>query len=198
MWVRIREALQQWLLQGYEPVVKAPPVAAPVVMSMEDAGNENVQKAPATAGPVHMSMKGVGSGNVQLGNAEGDVTIQVNHQTPPNPVTTMTSTHVHHHYYGAVAPVVEPYRQPLAANSAPNPMPAPPLPIPLAKIATNQEQRYLLDLMELLNRDTRIRVLDFMRQEFKTGMVRELNPNGVYRTRKYVEKVLSNLERQRA
>lgn len=199
MWVRIRETLRLWLLHGYEPPAKALPAGAdaPLVMTMEDAGNANVQKAPASSGPVHMSMQGVGSGNVQFGNAEGDVTIQVNHQPPPNPVTTVTSTHVHHHYYGATAPVVEPLCQPPAANSAPQSEPAPQL-ITLAKVTTTKEQRYLLALMEPLDRDTRIRVLDFMRQEFKTGMVRELNPNGVYRTRRYVEKVLSNREQQRA
>ena len=200
MWVRIRETLRQWLLQGYEPVVKTPPVAvAPLVMTMEEAGNDNVQKAPATAGAVHMSMKGVGSGNLQLGNAKGDVTIQVNHQTPPNPVTTMTSsTHVHHHYYGAAAPVVEPDRQPLAANSAPKPAPVIELAAP-TKAGTTPEQKQLLNLMKPLDKETRIKVLNFMRDQFQTAMVVELQPQQVYRARKYVEKVHSNSgQRQRA
>lgn len=172
--------------------------AAPLVMTMEDAGNDNVQKAPATAGPVHMSMKGVGSGNVQLGNAEGDVTIQVNHQTPPNPVTTMTSTHVHHHYYGAVAPVVEPLCQPPAANFAPKAAPVIELAAP-AKPGTTQEQKQLLNLMKPLDKETRIKVLNFMRDQFQTAMVVELQPQQVYRARKYVEKVHSNSgQRQRA
>lgn len=196
MWVRLRRTLGLWLLQDDAPAVKAPRVAAPVAMTMEDAGSENVQKTQGTSGPVQLSMKGVGSGNTQVASAE-EVTIQIPPQSPPGPVTNMT-THVHnHHYYGAAAPVVEPMRQPPAANSVPQLEPAPQL-IPLAKITTTKEQRYLLHLMEPLDRETRIKVLDFMRLEFKTGMVRELNSDGVFRTRKYVEKVLSNREQQRA
>lgn len=199
MWVRIRETLRLWLLQGNKPAVKTSPMAVtPLVMAMEDAGNDNVQKAPATAGAVHMSMKGVGSGNVQLGNAEGDVTIQVNHQPPPNPVTTVTSTHVHHHYYAAAAPVVEPLCQPPAANSAPKSAPVIELAAP-AKSGTTQEQKQLLNLMKPLDKETRIKVLNFMREQFQTAMVVELQPQQVYRTRKYVEKVHSNSgQRQRA
>lgn len=198
MWERFREALRQWLLHGYEPVVKVPPVAAPVVMTMESAGNENVQRAPATAGPVRMSMKDVGSGNMQVGCAEGDVTIQVNHQTPLSPVTNMTSTHVHHHYYGAAAPEVQADSQTSAANSARTTAPVIEL-AASAKPETTQEQKQLLSLMKPLDKDTRIKVLNFMRTQFQTAMVVELQPHQVYRVRKYVEKVQSNAgQRQRA
>lgn len=196
MWVRLRRTLGLWLLQDDAPAAKASPVTAPVVITMEDAGNDNVQKAQGASRPVHLSMNGVGSGNTQVASAE-DVTIQIAPQSPTGAVTNMT-THVHNHYYGAAAPVVEPVHQPPVGISAPKLAPAQHPQIPWEKIATTKEQRYLLDLMEPLDKATRIKVLDFMRLEFKTGMVRELNPNGVYRTRKYVEKVLSNREQQRA
>lgn len=196
MWVRLRRMLGLWLLQDDVPTAKAPPVAAPVAMTMEDAGNENVQKTQGTSGPVQLSMTGVGSGNTQVASAE-EVTIQISPQSPPGPVTNMT-THVHnHHYYGA-APAIEPVRQPPAAVSPPKLAPALQSPQPQTKIVTTKEQRYLLELMEPLDKRTRINVLDFMRSQFQTGMVRELDSSGVYRTRKYVEKVLSDREQQRA
>ena len=196
MWLRLRRTLGLWLLQDDVAAAKAPPMAAPVVMAMQDAGNENVQKAQGTSGPVHLSMTGVGSGNTQVASAE-EVTIQIPPQSPPGPVTHMT-THVHnHHYYGA-APAIEPIRQPPAAASQPKLAPALQSPQPPTKIVTTKEQRHLLELMEPLDKKTRIKVLDFMRSQFQTGMVRELDSSGVYRTRKFVEKVLSDREQQRA
>lgn len=201
MWVRIRETLRLWLLHGYEPPAKALPAGAdaPLVMTMEDAGNANVQKAPASSGPVHMSMQGVGSGNVQVGCAEA-LTIQVGGPSPAGPVTTATTTtYVYHqHFYGATAPVVEPGSQPMAANSAPNLAPVVAL-SPPGKPCTTEEQKQLLNLMKPLDKETRIKVLNFMREQFQTPMVVELQPQQVYRTRRYVEKVRSNLgQRQRA
>lgn len=199
MWVRLRQMLRQWLLQRDEPADKAAPVAvASVVMSMKDAGDHNVQKAPASGGPVHMHMAGVGSGNVQVGSAE-ELTIHVSHPGPTGPVTTTTTTYVYHqHFYGAAAPVVEPGSQPMAANSAPNLVPAVALSQP-DKPGTTEEQKQLLNLMKPLDKATRIKVLNFMREQFQTAMVVELQPQQVYRARKYVEKVHSNSgQRQRA
>ena len=201
MWVRLRRTLGLWLLQDDAPAAKAPRVTAPVAMSMEDAGNENVQKAQGTSGPVQLSMKGVGSGNTQVASAE-EVTIQIPPQSPPGPVTNMT-THVHnHHYYGATgatpAPAVE-----LDAKT-PSAKPTPKLPPVLAssssaKSGTTPEQRQLLALMEPLDRQTRIGVLDFMRENFRTGMVLDLKPSEVRVTRWYVQQMCDDsTPRQRA
>ena len=51
--------------------------------------------------------------------------------------------------------------------------------------------------MKQLVKTARIKVLDFMRREFGTAMVMELQPAQVYRVRRYVETVNSR-RRERA
>lgn len=52
-------------------------------------------------------------------------------------------------------------------------------------------QREVLALMKPLDKNQRITVLDFMRREFRTAMVIELQPAQVYRVRRYVETINS-------
>lgn len=160
MWKRLREMLRQWLLQGYEPVVKAPLAAAPVVMTMEDAGNDNVQKAPSTTGPVHMSMQGVGSGNMQVGSAHGDVINHVNHST----------RHVSH----------------ITIVQAQAPL-TPKLERAVAKPTSAEQSAALRRLDQLRNK---VPVLDFMEREFSTRMVIHLNSEQLYRLHKYLDAVM--------
>ena len=55
------------------------------------------------------------------------------------------------------------------------------------------EQKEVLKIMKLLPEEIRIKVLDFMRREFDTGLVKELKPYEVRRVRGYVLKVLESL-----
>lgn len=84
---------------------------------------------------------------------------------------------VHQHYY------LPPYPQASACTVRPG-----------APTAAHKE---VLALMRPLDRAARIKVLDFMRREFGTAMVMELQPAQVYRVRRYVETVNSR-RRERA
>lgn len=87
-------------------------------------------------------------------------------------------THVtHQHFYGSAA------RTP-AANEG--------------KRQVTEGQKQVLSLMKCLNKQARIRVLDFMRREFDTALVIELAPNQVHRLRCYVEVVLNNGSKESA
>lgn len=57
--------------------------------------------------------------------------------------------------------------------------------------APTAAQREVLTLMKPLDRNQRIAVLEFMRREFRTAMVIELQPAQVYRVRRYVETINS-------
>ena len=50
--------------------------------------------------------------------------------------------------------------------------------------------------MKPLGKAARIKVLDFMRREFHTAMVIELQPAQVYRVRRYVETINSRKKEQ--
>ncbi|MCW5223502.1 hypothetical protein D5041_07805 [Verminephrobacter aporrectodeae subsp. tuberculatae] len=52
-------------------------------------------------------------------------------------------------------------------------------------------QRDVLALMDQLDKPARIKVLEFMRREFGTGMVIELQPDQVFRVRRYVETIIA-------
>ncbi|MPT03558.1 MAG: hypothetical protein E2582_04965 [Delftia sp.] len=61
-----------------------------------------------------------------------------------------------------------------------------------------EAQKQALALMRCLDKQARIRVLDFMRREFETALVIELAPGQVHRLRCYVEVVLSNESKESA
>lgn len=97
-------------------------------------------------------------------------------------------TQVHHHLYPAqpatpevVRRDVEPfiYEQPRAEEAA------------VKAQAPTPAQRDVLALMDPLDKSTRYRVLQFMRDNFGTAMVVELQPVQVYRVRRYVETINS-------
>ena len=52
-------------------------------------------------------------------------------------------------------------------------------------------RRDVLALMKPLDKNQQITVLQFMRREFRTAMVIELQPAQVYRVRRYVETINS-------
>lgn len=83
------------------------------------------------------------------------------------------ATQVHQHFYAAALPE--------QASAAPAPA------RPSSDATPDQKQ--VLALMKPLPDSVRIRVLDFMRREFGTGMVIELAPAQLYRVRRYVEKI---------
>lgn len=56
-------------------------------------------------------------------------------------------------------------------------------------LPVTDEQKEVLTLMKPLPDPVRITVLDFMRREFGTAMVKELQPRDLYRVRMYVLKV---------
>jgi hypothetical protein len=105
---------------------------------------------------LHNSANGV----VQIGQAGGDVVVhQVTHHTV-----------VHHHHAQLLAqhaPLAPPARLPGIE------LPPPPLTLGHKK---------LLALMKPLPKATRILVLNFMREHYGTGMVRELSPTGLAQT----------------
>ncbi len=82
-------------------------------------------------------------------------------------------TQVHHHFY---APV-ETERVTHPSSAAP----------PAVRPATTAAQ--VLALLDLLPEPVRFKVLDFMRENFGTAMVIELQPHQLYRTRRYVETI---------
>lgn len=57
-----------------------------------------------------------------------------------------------------------------------------------APVAFSPDHAAVLDLMKKL--ENRIAVLEFMQREFGTKMVKELQPNELYRLRRYVEVVI--------
>ncbi len=115
-----------------------------------------------------------GSGAVHMGHVSGSV---------------HNITQVHHHFYAAALPEQMP--------PAPTVAPAPSVqtvapvasPVSLSQSGATAAQKDVLGLMNRLPEPVRIKVLEFMRREFKTGMVIELQPNEVYRVRKYVEMI---------
>lgn len=90
---------------------------------------------------------------------------------------------VHQHFYAAA--------QPAQGAAAPTPTPA----VVRPPSGATPEQKQVLTLMKPLPEPVRIRVLDFMRREFGTALVIELQPDQVYRVRRYVE-VINNRQRE--
>lgn len=84
-------------------------------------------------------------------------------------------TQVHQHFY--------PSQRPVHAARPPAAAPAPPAVRPVTTAAQ------VLALMAPLPEPVRFKVLDFMRHEFGTAMVIDLQPQQLYRVRRYVETV---------
>ena len=112
-----------------------------------------------------------GSNNLQVAHALGDVT----HNT----------TNVYQ-FYGFSTSGTEAVAQPVVANDG------------LARKPVTDEQKKVLSLMNLLDTETRYKVLDFMRREFKTGLVIQLEPFEVYRVHKYLDRILGDLAGDKA
>ena len=106
-----------------------------------------------------------GNGTVHIGSVAGSV----------KTVTLVT----HQHFYASLPP---PQDAPSFAAAEPR------------RHAT-EAQREVLARMRSLDRDARSRVLAFMRREFNTTLVVELNADQLKRLRSYVETVKRNEER---
>lgn len=91
---------------------------------------------------------------------------------------------VHQHFYAAA--------QPAQDAAAPTPTPA----VVRPPSGATPEQKQVLTLMKPLPEPVRIRVLDFMRREFGTALVIELQPDQVYRVRRYVEVIHQQASRE--
>lgn len=111
-----------------------------------------------------------GAGSVQVGKAGGAVRI----------------VNVTQHIYAAPSP---------ASQQAPM---APRVTQPQREVQPLTEtHKEVLALMQPLTKATRIGVLDFMRREFDTAMVKELRPQEVYRLKLYVQQVRESVARRK-
>lgn len=129
--------------------------------------------------PQHASS---GNGAVHMGDVSGSVN---------------NVTQVHQHFYAAALPEQTP-SSPSTPSKASAPAVASVAPVAAAQSLVTVAQKEVLALMKPLPEHVRIKVLDFMRREFKTGMVIELQPQEVYRVRKYVEVINRQACRQPA
>lgn len=124
-----------------------------------------------------------GAGAIQVDRAGRDV--RVSHQTHHAPVTHV---HVTQHIYapGAAPPPAGPAQR--AAPVLPDRFDTKAKPVG----ALPAQQREALALMKALGREKRIAVLDFMRREFGTAMVKELDGAQCLRLQRYVQRVIEN------
>lgn len=112
--------------------------------------------------------------------ARGDHAIQIGQVQGEAQVHIDRATHItHQHFYAA---------------------PTAPAPLPEAANAPRMSgaQREVLALMKQLARRDYHQVLAFMRREFDTGLVNQLNDKQLYRVRRYVQTIQRNEERERA
>lgn len=119
----------------------------------------------------------------------GDVTIN-NHHTHHHQ-HSHTHHHQHHHTVHAHGPVhlhthVE---APSFALQAPPAPPARTTQRPKPTHDLSPAQKEVLDLMRPLSKHVRVSVLDFMRMEFGTGLVMELEPRELHKLRNRVLEV---------
>ncbi len=115
-----------------------------------------------------------GDGAVQTGRVDGDM-----HLDRSTHHSAVHVTHVTHQHFYAAAPA----SQPPQAGTADAPRLSP-------------EQREVFAQMKRLERNAYIRVLDFMRREFNTALVNELDARQVFRVRRYVEVIQRREETQ--
>ncbi|QPF74219.1 hypothetical protein G8A07_15700 [Roseateles sp. DAIF2] len=146
-----------------------------------------------------------GAGSVQIGKASKPVhVVNMNGGAPDQPergpmqVGQVHGTVNHHHvqvtqhFYAAPAPAPMPDIPPRPAAAAPAQAgPSAREPQPLTEV-----HKEVLSLMEPLPKKVRICVLDFMRREFGTGMVKELKPHEVHRVRLYVLQIHANRRKE--
>lgn len=118
---------------------------------------------------------------VQVGKVQGGM--HADHSTHSSAVQVVQHV-THQHFYA----------------SAPAPMQAPPTAPPAANEGARltPEQRTVFTAMQRLPRRKYLLVLDFMRREFDTGLVNQLNDTQLHRVRCYVQKIQRNEERERA
>lgn len=130
-----------------------------------------------------------GDNAVQVGKVEGD--LQNDHSKHKQQLfqdvhsvnlgsSVQNVTQVHQHFYASAQPQQV----------------APVAPASPARAAATTAHKDVLALMKRLPEPVRIKVLDFMRREFNTAMVIELQPQQVYRVRKYVEVINQQACRQ--
>lgn len=108
----------------------------------------------------------VGTGTMHMGHVSG----------------VQNVTQVHHHFY-APAQSAQEADAPAAASPTPAPVRPP--------SGATAEQKQVLALMDPLPGPVRNKVLAFMRKQFNTARVVELQPDQVYRVRRYVETINS-------
>lgn len=119
-----------------------------------------------------------GSGAVHMGHVSGSVHNNTPLQTGGDGAIQVSKVEggvqvVHQHFY---PPPHEPQphdQRPRAVSAA----------------AATAQHKQVLALMKPLDKAARITVLDFMRREFNTAMVIELEPEQLYRVRRYVETI---------
>ena len=138
------------------------------------------EAAQAPMGAQPQAMRRVGAGNVQVAGSVDQ--LHTDHSR-----TVQVVQHVTHQHFYASAPA--PVRQVPAA--------APPA---AATDGARQPPRpsEVLGLLSRLERPTYYRVLDFMRAEFGTAMVKELSGPQLYRLHRYAQTVERNEERESA
>lgn len=136
------------------------------------------EAAQAPMGAQPQAMRRVGAGNVQVAGSVDQ--LHTDHSRTVQVVQHVT----HQHFYA----------------SAPAPMQAPPTAPPAANEGARltPEQRTVFTAMQRLPRRKYLLVLDFMRREFDTGLVNQLNDTQLHRVRCYVQKIQRNEERERA
>jgi hypothetical protein len=155
----------------------------------EGAGSVQVGKAGGSVKVVNINqaapLPSGGDGNLQVGQVQGSVTH-----------TRVVQQVVHQHFYAAAPPPASVERTAVAPPPASAPPQQP------AKQRTAQHlsplHKEVLTLMEPLPKKVRVGVLEFMRREFGTAMVKELLPQEVYRVKLYVQQVIANRKREAA
>ena len=125
--------------------------------------------------------KVVGDNAVQVGKVQGGLHMDRSTHSSAVHVTQVT----HQHFYAVAAtPSQAPAGSPAASNDCGR--------------LTTPEQRDVFARMKQLQPRTYNKVVAFMRSEFNTGLVNQLNSHQLYRVRRYVEAIQRNEERNRA
>lgn len=122
-----------------------------------------------------------GTHAVQVEQAGRDVRV---HHAP------VTHVHLVQNIYQAPQPNANPLRTAAAPLRAP---PAPAAPLLGLVLNPKVQQREALQLMDALTMARRVAVLAFMRREFGTDRVKQLDATQCVRLRRYVEEVLKNV-----
>lgn len=124
--------------------------------------------------------KAQGDNAVQVGKVQGGL-----HMDRSTHSSAVNVTHVTHQHFYAVAatPAQAQGTERAAANDGTRLTP---------------EQREVFAMMKRLERRTYNQVVAFMRREFDTGLVHQLNGQQLYRVRRYVETIQRKEEKEQA